>query len=253
MSRASCNGGRRADEATRDRVHPQSPDEVTVRHLSRRTRILEESLSAAADGYEEVNIREVARRSGVAVGTLYHYFPSKEHLLVSALGRWLEDFERHVVVQLDDIDDPYARLCHVVDELHREVHCRPLLAEAMARAYVVADASVAVEVEAVRWQLVDLFTEALSRGKPTESHVDVAGLLTDVLASILLALAHDRAQIGEIRRRFRLVVDLLATRHGAAIGRPDWHGTRSVGGQSAHWFYDWAPRASNAAQRRVRS
>ena len=121
----------------------------------------------------------------------------------------------------------------------------------MARAYVVADASVAVEVELVRSQLVDLFADAVSRGKPTESHIDVAGLFADVLASILLALAHDRAQIGDIRRRLRLMVDLLATRHGADIGSPDWHGTQSVGGQPAHWFYDWAPRASGAARRRI--
>lgn len=252
MSKAGGNGGQRADGATGERVHVPSLDALTVHHISRRTRIIEESLSAAAAGYEEVNIREVARRAGVAVGTLYHYFPSKEHLLVSALGRWLEDFERQLGPELDHIDDPYARLCHVVDELHREVHRRPLLANAMARAYVVADASVAVEVELVRSQLVDLFATALSPGGPTESHVDVAGLLADVLASIMLALAHDRARTGDIRRRLRLMVDLLATRHGAAIGRPDWIGTRSVGGQSAHWFYDWAPRASSGTRRRVR-
>lgn len=198
-------------------------------------------------------MREVARRAGVAVGTLYRYFPSKEHLLVSAFGRWLEDFEQRVSPQLDDIDEPYTRLCHVIDELQREAHCRPLLAEAMARAYVVADASVAVEVELVRSQLVDLFADAVSRGRPTGSHIDVAGLLTDVLASNLLALARDRAQIGDIRRRLRLMVDLLAKRHGAAIGSPDWHGTRSVAGQSADWFHDWSPGASNAVRRRARS
>jgi AcrR family transcriptional regulator len=248
MSKAHGNNGRRADEATHDPIHSLSPDEVTVQHISRRTRILEESLAAAANGYEEVNIREVAQRAGVAVGTLYRYFPSKEHLLVSALGLWLEGFEQTMGVRLDDIDDPYARLCRVVDELHREVHSRPLLAEAMARAYVVADASVAVEVEMVRSQLIDLFAHAVSRCTPTESHIDVAGLLTDVLASNLVALAHRRAQIGDIRRRLRLIVELLAARHGAAIGSPGWHGTRSVTEQSVHWFYDWAPRAAGATR-----
>lgn len=230
---------------------PATSDDATVRHISRRSRILEESLSAAADGYDEVNIREVAQRAGVAVGTLYRYFPSKEHLLVSAFGRWLEDFEQYVGPRLYDIDDPYARLYFVIDEFHREVHCRPLLAKAMARAYVVADASVAVEVEMVRSQLVDLFADTVSRGTPTESHIDVGGLLTDVLGSNLLALAHDRAQIDDIRRRLRLMVQLLAARHGDAITSPDWHGTRSVSEQSAHWFYDWAPYAV-AARRRAR-
>jgi hypothetical protein len=57
-----------------------------------------------------------------------------------------------------------------------------------------------------------------------------------------------RAQIGDVRRRFRMLVELLADRHGAAIGSPDWHGTRSASTQSVHWFYDWAPRGSGAAR-----
>jgi AcrR family transcriptional regulator len=240
MSRAQSNGDRRTEQAERDPTRPTSPDHFTAQHISRRTRILEESLATAAAGHEEVTIREVAERAGVAVGTIYRYFPSKEHLLVSALGRWLEDFEQHTAPQLYSIDDPYQRLWHVVEDLHHVFSCRPLLAKAMARAYTVADASVALEVETVRSQLIDLFADAVSRGKPTESHIDVAGLLTDVLAANLLALAHDRASIGDIRRRLRLVVELLVKHHGKAIGSPDWHGTRDVSEQTAHWFYDWA-------------
>jgi hypothetical protein len=56
------------------------------------------------------------------------------------------------------------------------------------------------------------------------------------------------AQIGDVHRRFRMLVELLANRHGAAIGSPDWHGTRSASTQSVHWFYDWAPRGSGAAR-----
>jgi AcrR family transcriptional regulator len=185
----------------------------------------------------------------VAVGTLYRYFPSKEHLLVSALGSWLEVFEQQAAPQLHGIDDPYERLWYVIDELHNALLRAPLLAEAMARAYVVADASVAVEVEMVRSQFIELFADAVSQGCPTESHFDVGGLLTDVLASNLLALAHNRAQMCDLRRRLLLMVQLLGKRHGAAIGSPDWQGTRSVSEQSAHWFYDWAPRASGAARR----
>ena len=58
----------------------------------RRKRILDATLAIASKGgYEAVQMRAVAERAGVAVGTLYRYFPSKVHLLVSALGR---EFER---------------------------------------------------------------------------------------------------------------------------------------------------------------
>src|SRR5688500_2811016 len=58
----------------------------------RRKRILDATLAIASKGgYEAVQMRAVAERADVAVGTLYRYFPSKVHLLVSALAR---EFER---------------------------------------------------------------------------------------------------------------------------------------------------------------
>src|SRR5207248_7665889 len=51
----------------------------------RRKRILDATLAIASKGgYEAVQMRAVAERADVAVGTLYRYFPSKVHLLVSA-------------------------------------------------------------------------------------------------------------------------------------------------------------------------
>ena len=38
-------------------------------------------------------MRAVAEQADVALGTLYRYFPSKIHLLVSALGREFEKAE----------------------------------------------------------------------------------------------------------------------------------------------------------------
>ncbi len=46
---------------------------------------------AATGGYDAVHMRTVAERVGIAVGTLYRYFPAKTHLLVAALIR---EFQR---------------------------------------------------------------------------------------------------------------------------------------------------------------
>ena len=81
----------------------------------RRDRMLKAAMKLATDGgYEAVQMREVADDAGVALGTLYRYFPSKVHLLVSALGR---EFER-----IDAMTDraslsggtPYQRLSFMV-------------------------------------------------------------------------------------------------------------------------------------------
>src|SRR5262249_21695626 len=54
----------------------------------RRKRILDATLALASKGgYDAVQMREVAERADVALGTLYRYFPSKIHLLVSGLIR----------------------------------------------------------------------------------------------------------------------------------------------------------------------
>ena len=59
----------------------------------RHRRILDATLALASKGgYEAVQMRAVAERADVALGTLYRYFPSKIHLLVSALAR---EFERY--------------------------------------------------------------------------------------------------------------------------------------------------------------
>ena len=58
----------------------------------RRKRILDATITLAAQGgFDAVQMRAVAEQADVALGTLYRYFPSKIHLLVSALQR---EFER---------------------------------------------------------------------------------------------------------------------------------------------------------------
>ena len=58
----------------------------------RRKRILDATIALASKGgFDAVQMRAVAERADVALGTLYRYFPSKIHLLVSALGGEFEE------------------------------------------------------------------------------------------------------------------------------------------------------------------
>jgi len=189
-----------------------SPDELTVQQRRRRLRILEAALAMAGDGYEAVNMRGVAGRAGVAMGTLYRYFPGKEHLLVCAFGHWLRDFSTELAPHLVDIDNPYTRVWHTVQRLIDAMSRRGLLADAVARAYVFADASVATEVENVRLQMVEMFADVMGNGAPVERDRQIGELLTDVLASNLPALAHNRSSIAEIRRRLVVTLCLLDKR-----------------------------------------
>lgn len=51
---------------------------------------------ASEGGYDGVQMREVAERADVALGTLYHYFNSKDHLLAESLAEWIRRLEANV-------------------------------------------------------------------------------------------------------------------------------------------------------------
>lgn len=51
---------------------------------------------AAEGGYDGVQMRSVAERADVALGTVYHYFTSKDHLLAESLNEWLRGMEEAV-------------------------------------------------------------------------------------------------------------------------------------------------------------
>jgi AcrR family transcriptional regulator len=47
--------------------------------------------------YEKVQVREIAEMSGVALGTVYRYFASKEHLFGCMQLEWMEELNRQIV------------------------------------------------------------------------------------------------------------------------------------------------------------
>ncbi|TML66926.1 MAG: helix-turn-helix transcriptional regulator, partial [Actinobacteria bacterium] len=55
---------------------------LTPNQAARRDRVLDAALVLAAEGgYDAVQMRDVATRAQVALGTIYRYFASKDHLL----------------------------------------------------------------------------------------------------------------------------------------------------------------------------
>ena len=62
-----------------------------VNHDEYRKKMLEKSLYLFTnEGFSNVNMRQIAAEIGVSTGTLYHYFTSKENILVEMLA-WLGD------------------------------------------------------------------------------------------------------------------------------------------------------------------
>src|SRR5919204_325966 len=160
----------------------------------RRKRILDATIALASKGgYEAVQMRAVAERAEVALGTLYRYFPSKIHLLVTALARELERIQDRLVRTPIPGETPYDRMVFILGRVTRAMQREPQLTEAMTRAFMFADPSAAAEVNAVARIMEQIFTRAMHEGEPTADEVAVARVIGDVWLSSLVAWVTRRA------------------------------------------------------------
>jgi AcrR family transcriptional regulator len=180
----------------------------------RRKRILDATIALAAKGgFEAVQMRAVAEKADVALGTLYRYFPSKIHLLVSGLARELERGQERTGRTAIPGDTAYERLLFVLSRITRAMQRDPNLTEAMTRAFMFADASASSEVDAVAKLIERTFTRALHGGElttePTEEDRATARVIGDVWLSNLVAWVTRRASASDVADRLELTVRLL--------------------------------------------
>src|SRR5262249_42988301 len=194
-----------------DSAAPAAPAEFgSAAQRDRRKRILDATLALACKGgYDAVQMRAVAERAGVALGTLYRYFPSKIHLLVSGLVR---EFERNQE-KLDRIaipgSTPYERMLFVLGRITRAMQREPMLIEAMTRAFMFADPSAAAEVNTVARLMEHMLTSAMHEGTPTADEIAIARIIGDVWLSALVAWVTRRASANDVSNQLELAARLL--------------------------------------------
>jgi TetR/AcrR family transcriptional regulator, cholesterol catabolism regulator len=176
----------------------------------RRQRILDATLALASKGgYDAVQMRAVADRAGVALGTLYRYFPSKGHLLVSGLAREFERNQEKLDRAAIPGDTPYERMQYVLGRITRAMQRDPMLTEAMTRAFMFADQSAAAEVNSVARLMEHMFTSAMHDGEPTADEIAIARVIGDVWLSALVAWVTRRASANDVSNQLELAARLL--------------------------------------------
>ena len=187
------------------------PDNETAAQRARRERILAATLALAArGGYDAVQMREVAERSEVALGTLYRYFPSKVHLLVSAMAAEIDRLAMRLQKKPAPGETRQERVSYVMERSTRSLQRDPLLTEAMVRAMMAADATVAAEVTAVREAMRDLVVEAMRNGDaPSENDVEIANIIQDVWFARQIAWLGGRIGASDVWREIHLAITLL--------------------------------------------
>lgn len=189
---------------------PSREELDTAGQRERRKRIIDATLALARKGgYDAVQMRAVAKKADVALGTLYRYFPSKVHLLVAGLVSQFERAGDRIGKAQIPGDTNAERLMFVLDRNTEALQRAPLLTEAMVRAFMFADATAATEVERVGRLLEGMFAHALGVEEPDDRQRDTFHLIADVWMANLVAWVTHRASASEVQKRLSVAVDLL--------------------------------------------
>jgi TetR/AcrR family transcriptional regulator, cholesterol catabolism regulator len=176
----------------------------------RQKRILDATLTLASKGgYDAVQMRAVAERADVALGTLYRYFPSKIHLLVAALAREFGQMQERLAKSPIPGDTPYERMVYVLRRTTKTMQRDPMLTEAMTRAFMFADPTAANEVNLVAKQMEVLFTKAMHDGEPSADDKAIARVIGDVWLSSLITWVTRRASSDDVSNHLELAARLL--------------------------------------------
>ena len=161
---------------------------LTSSQEARRERMLTAAFDLGREGgWESVQMREVANRADVAMGTLYRYFPSKEHLLVSVMLRQVNVLADRLAISPPVAEDPVARVTEVLGRANSNLLREPEVTSATIRALVSGNSDVAPVVTEVRDAMRRIIADALGEEPDGSARRSLEiDLLSDVWLAVLV-------------------------------------------------------------------
>jgi TetR/AcrR family transcriptional regulator, cholesterol catabolism regulator len=196
----------------------------------RRNRIVDVAIRLArARGFESVGLREVAEEAGVALGTLYKSFRSKDEIVSAAVEHQTRNLRRRFVERpaqgataLERIEDLFTRLTRAL--VRRPAYARIVLSSVPANQAVIASSLVKYELEMKRLVIAAIRgasprdVEESSYGETEET---IAFLLRQIWFSGLIGWAGNLSSPPEVIRHVTTAARLLLAGAAAERELPD--------------------------------
>ena len=185
------------------------PDALRPSQRERRQRIVQAALELLEQGeYDKIQMRDVGQRAGVALGTLYHYFSSKEHLYAAVMLEWAASFRSAIARRPLSAGTSAERLKELFGRVIRAFERQPQF----LRVEIVLETSNDTQAR----QLYELwsdhnrstFTGALHTLPSSEAR-RVTGIVAIVLGSLLHAWSAGRIGIGTVYDTVNSTIDLI--------------------------------------------
>jgi TetR/AcrR family transcriptional regulator, cholesterol catabolism regulator len=193
------------------RVLPEGT--LNERQLARRKRIVATAMDLASrGGYEAVQMRDVAARAGVALGTLYRYFASKDQLLAHTWADWSHAIEAHLSRHPLRGASRAERIMDFILRATRALEREPKLASAFLKSLLVPDAGAEeprAEMSAVMARVVDEELRAMT----PEDRVGIRNILGQVWYANLLLWVNGRIPADRVYDNMTTACRLLLAHH----------------------------------------
>ena len=185
------------------------PRTLTRAQQARHQRVIDAAMSLGLEGgYEAVQMRDVAARADVAMGTVYRYFVSKDHLLAAALVSWVEQLDSRLSQLPAQGDSAAERVVDALDRALRAMSRQPLLVAAVFASLSSPDPAAVECQEQVSVVMERIITRAIGEPHPPELS-DRARMLGHVWYSTLMGWVNGRSNINRVHDELVVAVGLL--------------------------------------------
>ncbi|MDA8371948.1 MAG: TetR family transcriptional regulator [Nocardiopsaceae bacterium] len=181
----------------------------------RRKRIVQTAAALALrGGVEAMQMRAVAERAGVALGTLYRYFPSKMDLVVAVVTEELDLLESSISRRPPNAETAAGRAVDVLMRATRGLMREPELADALVRSLIMAEVKteLGTRITDLLWRVVtDTPAYGEDAAEPDREEVDyilVSSLASIWIFELLENLKGDRS-LDRVRERLEVAAEPL--------------------------------------------
>ena len=177
---------------------PPAPETLANNQLERRQRIVRAGLRAlASSDHDQVKITDVARDAGVALGTVYRYFSSKEHLFAAVFVEWQGSLKKKLEKEPPDGETEADRLRTVLHRSIRAFQLQPQFFRLMMILNSTTDVYAADLYHSVAAQFRDAVRTAFD-GPLDADHQAIFATVNAVLDGALRSWVTNRSTIADV-------------------------------------------------------